>query len=273
MRIIGRASAVGSWVAILCLTLLACDPGPEQQTEAWATLPASEWPDIVLTNEVHFADTVFHDLANAFLVDLGADTVGATAKHIFMVIGDHRRLTSIDLGSDFVRWDLRSKRVKGAGLAGVELINQNPREPIGDFNSLKTRDWLVFKLTTTPGDVQPLRLRSTPLKKGDTAYVVGRSLANRQNAQPTVVPLRIYQDVGPYYYVQSLESGADPVGTSGSPVIDENGHLVGIVSGAAGKLGIVCSLEYLIQVIERHHIAGSIPQSASITRALRQSSP
>jgi len=45
-------------------------------------------------------------------------------------------------------------------------------------------------------------------------------------------------DEGPCYYVNNLTENVDPAGRSGSPVIDANGYLAGIVSGAEGNLGV-----------------------------------
>ena len=196
-------------IPFVCLFVLACDAESTREPEPWAGLPASDWPDIVLTNDVRFADTVFAGLANAFLVDLGSDTVGVTAKHIFLLFAEQRGLTSIDLGPDFMQWDLRSVKPGAESMEAVTLINQDP----------------------------------------------------------TIVPLRIYQALGPYYYVQSLDPAADPVGTSGSPVIDGDGYLIGLVSGAAGRLGVVASLEYLMQVLDRYgaRSPGADRQAAGIT--------
>lgn len=239
-------------IPFVCLCLLGCRVETAQKPEPWATLPVSDWPDFVLTNDVQFADTAFHGLANAFLVDLGTDTVGVTAKHIFVILGERRGLTSIDPGSGFMQWDLRSLKPGTQGMEAVTLINRDPQEPIGDFNSLKVRDWLVFDVDATGIDVHPLRLRSVPVEKGDTVYAVGRSQANRQSPDPTIFPLRVYQALGPYYHVQSLNPGADPAGTSGSPVIDGGGFLIGLVSGAVGRLGVVSSLDYLMQVLDHY---------------------
>ena len=151
-------------IPFVCLGLLGCDAETAQKPEPWSMLPVSDWPDIVLTNEVQFADTAFHELANAFLVDLGTDTVGVTAKHIFMIFGKRRGLTSIDLGSGFMQWDLRSLKPGAKGMEALTLINQDPQEPIGDFNSLKVRDWLVFDVDAAGGDVLPLRPRSVPVE-------------------------------------------------------------------------------------------------------------
>ena len=70
-------------------------------------------------------------------------------------------------------------------------------------------------------------------------HAVGRSLQNRRNPDPTPTPLRVYRAFGTYYYVQPLDSEADTAHTSGSPVIDRGGRVVGLVSGAVGRLGVV----------------------------------
>jgi hypothetical protein len=57
-----------------------------------------------------------------------------------------------------------------------------------------------------------------------------------------------------YYYVQPLDRSIDPVQTSGSPVIDANGYLVGLVSGAVGQLGVVAGVEYLRSQFDRYGV-------------------
>ena len=52
----------------------------------------------------------------------------------------------------------------------------------------------------------------------------------------------------------------DPTQTSGSPVIDANGHLVGLVSGAVGRLGIVAGVAYLRQLFDRYGVPYQVPE-------------
>ncbi len=250
-------------VSLLLALVSGCDSQPERESEPWVSRPVSEWPAMVLNNEIHFADTVFHDLGNAFLIDLGQDTVGVTVKHILSFLAETKELDSIHLGPDFLRWEMVSPKKQGAEIPVLELINENPHEQIGEFNTLKVRDWLVFRVDASGSGVVPLHVRNTLLRRGQTAFAVGRSLANRQDPNPTLTPLRIFENVGPYYYVESLDPGADPAGTSGSPVIDENGHLVGIVAGASGNLGVVAGLEYLKQVVQRYGLPSSGSRSQS----------
>ena len=62
--------------------------------------------------------------------------------------------------------------------------------------------------------------------------------------------MEMFRNEGPYYYTNTLTENVDPAGRSGSPVIDANGYLVGIVSGAEGRLGVTCNVSYLDQFIK-----------------------
>ncbi len=254
-----RVGVVARSFCILGLSVaLSCRPTPDIPPEPWVEKPIEDWPDFVLTNDIHFSDTVFSGIGNAFLVDLGWDTVAVSVKHIFLFLQDQRGFETIDLGPDFVEWEMRSlkqpERVLGVG----RPLNENPSEGIGDFNTLQVRDWLAFRLPAGGSGFYPLRVRPSYLKKGEAAFAVGRSQAERESTHPRITPLRIYEALGPYYFVESMDPEADPVGTSGSPVIDKNGHLVGIVSGATGRLGVVASVEYFLEVVESQSLKRTI---------------
>jgi len=66
--------------------------------------------------------------------------------------------------------------------------------------------------------------------------------------------------MGNYFYVDTIESDGHPEGTSGSPVIDQNGYLVGIVSGAEGKLGVFGAVKYLKGLFDTYGIGYRIDQ-------------
>jgi hypothetical protein len=66
--------------------------------------------------------------------------------------------------------------------------------------------------------------------------------------------MKIYENTGNFYYTTTLSKDIDPGGRSGSPVIDSNGHLVGIISGAEGNLGVVGSISYLKETLNKLEI-------------------
>ncbi|MFW5947200.1 MAG: trypsin-like peptidase domain-containing protein [Gemmatimonadota bacterium] len=235
----------------------ACGSGtaPDRPREPWVDRPVADWPDFALTNDIRFTDTTYRGVANALLVDTGADTVGVTVKHVFLALERWRDgVTGIALGDDFVQWRFRSSRDPGRVVVAGRLVNADPDERIGDFSGLKDRDWLVFEIGVVPDGAYPLKLRLEPLASGEVVRAVGRSRAARDDPDPGAVPLRHYRSASNYYYVRPADAGADPEATSGSPVIDGDGYLVGIVSGAVGSLGVVCGAGYLRQVFDRHGI-------------------
>jgi hypothetical protein len=223
-------------------------------TEEWTEQPISEWPDFVLTNDVSFQDTTFKGLANAFTVDTGLDTVGVTCKHIFMVFETRLGLHTIALGEGFRGWTLRSSRDSTRALGVSQLINEDPSEPVGDLAGIKDRDWILFELDGWSEGIHPLKIRYAPLESGEVVHAIVRTLEGRDDHDPEIRSLRTYRAAGTYYYVEPLDPDADPTATSGSPVIDRNGYLVGLVSGGVGRLGVVAGVAYLRDVFDRFGI-------------------
>ncbi len=231
------------------LILSSCGSGDEiTQKEEWADKPLSEWPELVFTNNIVFKDTTYTGIANSFLVDTGNDTIGVTCKHIFLIF-KHEELPVIDLGGNFIRWKAYSKENKEKYMLFGEMINKNSDEMVDAYNTLKGRDWLLFKVDNIPEGFTPLKIRTKPLQKDEIIYCFGWPYAQKEG-RPSLVKMEMFRNAGPYYYINSLTENVDPAGRSGSPVIDADGYLVGIVSGAEGNLGVICNVNYLDQFIK-----------------------
>jgi hypothetical protein len=235
---------------VVAMLLLACESTPGVTPEPWVAKPISEWPIIPLTNEVSFSDTVISNLGNSFLVTTGKDTIGVSCKHMFVIFENPPHLTSIDLGPNFDYWDLYPKNDPDHRLELKRLINANPDEPIGYYNTLKDRDWIIFELEKKDPTVYPLKIRYTPLETNEIIYSVGWSWDEENKKYPNMSKMQCYKIMGNYYYVKTLSDSGSPAGRSGSPVIDKNGYLVGIVSGAEGNLGIIGSVQYLRKLFD-----------------------
>lgn len=134
-----------------------------------------------------------------------------------------------------------------------DLINSNPNEEVGQFNTLKDRDWIIFEIDKTNSDIYPLKIRKTPLNKNEIVYCVGWATA-QETKIPSLIKMQIYQNLGNYYYFTTLTENVNPVGRSGSPVIDRNGYLVGLISGAEGNLGVMASVAYLKKLLNEFDI-------------------
>lgn len=217
--------------------------------EEWTGKPVSEWPELVFTNDIQFKDTTYRGFGNSFLADTGEDTLGITCKHIFLAFTQHD-LPVIDLGSEFVQWKAYIKGEEERYMIFGRMINKNSEEAVDAFNTLKTRDWLLFEVRDIPEGFTPLKIRWKPLQKDEIIYCLGWPYSQKEGL-PSLVKMQVYSNEGPYYYVNTLTENIDPAGRSGSPVIDAYGYLVGIVSGTEGRMGVLGNVSYLDEFIER----------------------
>lgn len=239
---------------LMMIFLIGCSFDPDVEEESWIDKPVPEWPDFALTNEISFEDTTFTDVINSFLVDTGKDTIGVSTKHIFMVFDGRFEINAIDLGNQFQYWNMYPKNHQEKIIKTNRLINADPNESIGQFNTLKVRDWIIFELENIRDDVYPLKIRFEPVEKNEIVYAVGWRHIQEDNEHLAVTEHTCFRQMGNYYYVQNSATDVSPEGSSGSPVIDKNGYLVGIASGVEGKLGVFGSVSYLKELFDRYGI-------------------
>ncbi len=233
---------------------MGCHSKAGVEEEPWMKDPVERWPDFALTNEIGFSDTTYRDLANAFLVNTGSDTLAVTCKHIFMVFQKHRGLSSIDPGADFRYWKMYPRDHPKHQVGTQKLINRDRREPIGGFNTLKNRDWIIFQIKENADSLYPLKVRYRPVRKGEVVYAVGWGDKQQNKDHPVRMTFQCQQERGNYFYARLLTTGFKPNGRSGSPVIDKNGYLVGLTSGAEGKLTVIASTLYLKKLLDRYGV-------------------
>ena len=228
--------------------LLSCSDSEEITKEEWAGKPVAEWPDIVFTNNIEFTDTTYTELGNAFLIDTGNDTLAVTCKHIFLAF-KHDELLTIDPGDGLISWTAGMKGGGGKAVKFGKMINKDPSEEVGRFNTLKVRDWLIFEPDNIPDEVELFKIRWRPVQKGETMYSYGWT-HDQKGDSPSLVRMEMFNNPGPYYYIRTLTENVDNKGRSGSPVFDSAGHLVGIASGAEGDMGVICNVNYLKKYLD-----------------------
>ena len=112
----------------------------------------------------------------------------------------------------------------------------------------------MLELKNGKNEIFPLKIRFTPLEKGEIVYALGWSMYQENLSYPELTKLKCYRDEGNYYYVQTISKNSNQRGKSGSPVIDKNGYLVGIVSGAEGNLGVIGSVKYLANLLDLYQV-------------------
>ncbi len=240
------------YIKVLVIVVCFCSCKNETEIipkETWIEKPVSEWPELVMTNKVEFIDSTYTNLGNAFLIEAGSDTFAVTCKHIFMLFREETN-NSINLGNNFKQWQIYPKGKPQKAIRLGELVNENRNEETGEFNTLKSRDWIIFK-TNHKSDFTPLKIRTRPVSNGEIVYALGWAF-KQTSENPSLIKMQVFRNLGPYFYTTTSTKNVDPAGRSGSPVIDKNGYLVGLVSGAEGQLGVMCGIPYLNEQLNKY---------------------
>jgi len=257
----------GSLVAVVFLLgvflFLGCTPAdiphstdPSTVSE-WMTENPTDWPRIAMINRIEYVDNEHPSAACGFLVDTGDEILAATAKHV-LIYFKSEAMDSVSFAGTLKTWRMFPKDSAGDAVVIDRLINEDPKERLERIPS--SRDWLLFTVRETTDAVQPLRLRRTPLEKGETVYAIGWRY-------PDEGPQRVHRgrfvrmDEGSVLVsIDALKDNTVP-GLSGSPVIDAKGYVIGLMSKKAGTLQRLAPANYALDLLaERRKNEGASTQ-------------
>jgi len=272
-EIVGRFSMVRSSsralyrivlaAGVLLLLVLYPDSRPSQASDTWVDRDPSEWPHISMVNQIDYADAHFPVAGCAFLVDTGSEILGVTAKHVLRYFKSET-MNSVSFRGTLKEWRMFPKDDPAIVVVVDELLNEDEEESLRDFPS--GEDWLLFTLREVPEDVQPLRLRSTPLQEGEPVFIVGWRYTDTG-------PQKIYsgsfagrEDGSILISTDALVDNRTP-GLSGAPVIDADGSVIGLMSSKAGGMERLASVDYPRALLEKRRV-GHLPSRSPSTGSM-----
>jgi hypothetical protein len=217
-------------VAILPIAVAGCgDGGPKQPPlgpESWMSKPPGDWPQFVLTNDAAFNGHTPLKGASSFLIRAGDGRIlAATARHLIGSAGGVEPQVSLDeFNAAIQTWKMFPRTAHRAFIEIEALAVDGPRQ--------RNCDWLLLKLKTPPIKLpaQPLRIRAEPVHVGEKVYLIGVPYSEpdrKQNAYVGKVTERSWTGDRFRY---DLDPPVELRGFSGAPIIDENGHLVGVMT-------------------------------------------
>lgn len=242
-------------LAIACILagalLAACGAARSDEPDvygSWMKQPPARWPKIAMVNQIDYTDR-HHPVAGCgFLIEVEGRVVAVTAKHVLTYFRS-ARMESVDFKGTLKRWKMFPKDRPSAVVVVDELINRDDEESIERIPCGK--DWLLFTVAERSKSIQPLRLRETPLRKGERVYVVGWRYTEKDC--PQIVYEGVYvrsEKDAVLITVEKLINNTIP-GLSGAPVIDGQGYVIGMMSRGKGKIQRLSPVAYPRRVLKR----------------------
>ena len=212
------------------------------------------FPLIAMTNHVEYFDsTANNPLAGcSFLLETQKGNFAVTCKHSLWV-AKSEVMKGVHFEGTLKEWRMRRKDDTTKYVITDKLLNEDRNELIGENNV--NSDYLLFSIKENNSDVKPLKLRETKLTMGEPVYIVGWSFADKAGPQ-RVYNAKYFKSIENRILIEH-EDNRNIAGTSGAPVVDADGNLVGIVSNYTFDketqkwYGSPCSTEYLRKILEQ----------------------
>jgi hypothetical protein len=210
--------------------------------------PQSEWPQITMINRITYTDRNHPVAGCGFLVETGDEILAATAKHILGYFKSDS-MESVSFGNTLRRWQMSPKDNPNDVVVVDQLINERQEEPLTRIPP--ARDWLLFTVKERSRNIQPLRFRTGPVQEGETVYIIGWRYSDENRPQVIYEGNFVRAEEGSILITtKDLADNTIP-GLSGSPVIDSQGYLIGLMSRKAGKMERLSSTDYPRMIIKK----------------------
>jgi hypothetical protein len=170
-------------------------------------------PQIVLTHHLIVDTNEIKDRGCAFTINTGYDTIAATCKHLFLIMPP--AINSISFDNKLKKWIMYPKNYPNDKIFFRKLLNEDKKQEIIPEDILY-EDWFLIDIQQNNPSIYPLKVRYSPLKKGEIVYVLGWT--NDNFDLPRKYKLKHIQTSGNRSYAQMLDVCGG--GLSGAPVID-----------------------------------------------------
>ncbi|MFH0756147.1 MAG: serine protease [Bacteroidota bacterium] len=242
-------------LSFILLHQVSCSDGSKNNKEtlsinmkrqSWITEDPNKWPQITMINHINYIDRDYSIAGCGFLLDIGTDTIAVTAKHILTYYKSDM-MSTVSFINSLIEWEMYPKNNNDDKVCIEKIINENPNESLQGIPVDK--DWLLLTVKQKSLNIQPLQFRKSPLTIGEEVYIIGWRYSD-SNCTQRVYEGNLVKTLGGSLLISTkLLSNNTIPGLSGSPVIDSEGYLVGIMSQKYGKMERLSSTGYPIELL------------------------
>jgi len=183
------------------------------------------WPQIVLTNVAEFrGHTPLHG-ASCFLLEASSGTTwAATALHLIGENGGVEPEINVrQLDQKISTWRMFPRTVPESYVE-IDKVAVGGLGQGGD-------DWLLLtiKASNRALPATPLKLRSRPVQVGEMVFLIGCPY-EEEDCKQNVYAGTVVERGNAAFFRYNLETPVDIRGFSGAPIVDKDGHLVGVMT-------------------------------------------
>ncbi|MEM6318153.1 MAG: serine protease [Bacteroidota bacterium] len=197
---------------------------------------APDLSNVALINEVWYEDNQqyihpsFTYAGSGFLIDTKQGVLAATAKHV-LLIANPNDMKGVSPNTHLERWVMRPKNNASDSVLIGQLLNQDTAEILAfEDAAIQLRDWIVFTTQYHSPNIRTLSPRFTPLQVGEPIYFTG---CPYKQDTCIIQSAKVLSVKGNRIVFSQTDQTANIGGASGSPLIDANGQLVGVLSGTS----------------------------------------
>ncbi|OFY48759.1 MAG: hypothetical protein A2W85_12285 [Bacteroidetes bacterium GWF2_41_31] len=196
------------------------------------------WSQTTMVNDVIYKDSIFNKtkVGCGFLLKYKNDTFAITAKHIMNLAKTDDMITT-NFEGGLKEWRMYPKDKPEQTVIMGKLLNEDTTDTLTweylekAVKAALYNDFLIFTIKENNSNITPLELSKTAPQKGDILYDIGWTYNDTVGPQ-RVYKCSFYESTGISFNMRKITYPENGVGLSGSPVINSDGLLVGILSRA-----------------------------------------